>query len=302
MDTCICCTPKRLPRDMWNSAAKQAVAVNPLNYPPLHLIRRVNKKFQLTPEYISVVTTKYWHTSGAHLSVQFLDNPPASVRRKILDNMNFWSTRLNVSFSETSGSGQVRIARQEGDGYWSYLGTDVLSIPLDEPTMNLESFSDDTPDSEYHRVVRHETGHTLGCPHEHMRRELVDRIDPKKALSYFEATQGWSPEEVQQQVLTPLEEASLWGTARADDSSIMCYQIPGSITKDGKPIPGGTDIDESDFSFMEKVYPKPGGAAVPAVAGAKDSDLTVSLRADIQRLQSDKDALTRTVEILASRR
>lgn len=302
MDTCICCTPKRLPRDLWISAAKQAVAVNPLNYPPLHLIQRVSKKFQPIPEYISVVTTKYWHTGGVHLSVQFLDNPPSTVRKKILDNMNIWSSRLNVSFKETAADGQVRIAREEGDGYWSYLGTDILSIAHDQPTMNLEAFSDSTPDSEYHRVVRHETGHTLGCPHEHMRRELVDRIDPKKAFSYFEATQGWSAEEVQQQVLKPLEEASLWGTPRADDNSIMCYQIPGSITKNGEPIPGGTDIDESDFTFMEKVYPKPSSTTEAAGAGAKDSELAVSLRSDIQSLQLDKDALMRTVEILASRR
>jgi hypothetical protein len=28
--------------------------------------------------------------------------------------------------------------------------------------MNLDSFTTSTPDSEFYRVVRHETGHTLG--------------------------------------------------------------------------------------------------------------------------------------------
>ncbi len=36
----------------------------------------------------------------------------------------------------------------------------------------------------------------------------------------------------------------------------MCYQIPGSITKDGKPIIGGNDIDRSDQAFVGTVYPK----------------------------------------------
>ena len=36
----------------------------------------------------------------------------------------------------------------------------------------------------------------------------------------------------------------------------MCYQIPGSITKDGQPIVGGLDIDPSDFSFAQSIYPK----------------------------------------------
>jgi hypothetical protein len=37
----------------------------------------------------------------------------------------------------------------------------------------------------------------------------------------------------------------------------MCYQIPGSITKDGKPIIGGLDIDDQDYAFAAKIYPKP---------------------------------------------
>ena len=78
--------------------------------------------------------------------------------------------------------------------------------------MNLQGFDMDTPDSEFYRVVRHETGHTLGFPHEHMRRDIVARIDPARAEQYFGVTQGWSPRMVIEQVLTPLDEASIFGT------------------------------------------------------------------------------------------
>ncbi len=47
-----------------------------------------------------------------------------------------------------------------------------------------------TPESEYRRVVRHETGHTLGFPHEHMRKELVARLDPQKCYIYYRRF-GW---------------------------------------------------------------------------------------------------------------
>src|SRR6266540_5575823 len=149
--------------------------------------------------------------------------------------------------------------RGQTGGYWSYLGTDILSIEHNEPTMNLEGFTMATPESEFHRVVRHETGHTMGFPHEHMRRALVNKIDPEKAIKFFGETQGWSEAEVRQQVLTPLEESALWGT-QANPNSIMCYQIPGSITKDGKPILGGLDIDKEDSTFAAKIYPKPSQA------------------------------------------
>jgi hypothetical protein len=56
------------------------------------------------------------------------------------------------------------------EGYWSYLGTDIRLIPWNRPTMNLQGFTMNTSESEYKRVVRHETGHTLGFPHEHILR------------------------------------------------------------------------------------------------------------------------------------
>lgn len=258
MSELIVCKPKRLPLDQLVSAARNATEINPMNHPPIERLTRIMPEFVPNPERIAVLTTKYWHTAGVKLTVGFLDGAPTDLRSRILLHMNAWGEMANVQFVETSTDSQVRITRTSNDGYWSYLGTDILSIPADQPTMNLESFTMDTPESEFHRVVRHETGHTMGFPHEHMRKELVDKIDPDKAIAFFGATQGWSPKEVRQQVLTPLEESSLLGTAHADPKSIMCYQIPGSITEDGQPIIGGLDIDEQDFAFAAKIYPKHG--------------------------------------------
>ena len=116
-----------------------------------------------------------------------------------------------------------------------------------------------TIDSEFHRVVRHEAGHTLGFPHEHMRGEIIQRLDREKVIAEFMRTQGWTRQEVIDQVLTPLEDSSILGTPTADVTSIMCYQIEGDLTLDGQPIPGGTDINDLDFAFAASVYPKPGG-------------------------------------------
>lgn len=90
-----------------------------------------------------------------------------------------------------------------------------------------------------------------------MRRELVNKIDQQKSIDYFGATQGWSRKEVEQQALTPIEEASIPSTAHADPHSIMCYQMPGTLTKDGKPIVGGWDIDKKDYTFAGTNYPRP---------------------------------------------
>jgi hypothetical protein len=56
------------------------------------------------------------------------------------------------------------------------------------------------------------------------------------------------------QVLTPLEESSILGT-KTDETSIMCYQIEGKLTRNGKPIIGGLDINETDYQFASQIYP-----------------------------------------------
>ena len=123
--------------------------------------------------------------------------------------------------------------------------------------MNLDSYTINTPDIELRGTIGHETGHTMGITHEHLRRELVERIDEDKAIEYFRRTQGWNGEEVRLQVLTPIEESSLLGTPHADPDSIMCYEIPGSLTLDGQAIVGGMDITPNDHAFAAQVYPKP---------------------------------------------
>jgi hypothetical protein len=247
----IACTIKQLPKRLHLRAAAAAVEENPANRPNLegHPLQAV-----LTPDHLALLTSKYFGPGGAKLTVGFLDNAPADLQNRILAHMNSWGQFCNATFVLSKTSPQVRIARA-ADGYWSYLGTDVLQIPQNEATMNLQGFTMNTPESEYKRVVRHETGHTLGFPHEHMRRELVNRIDRDKAIAYFARYDGWDATTVQQQVLTPLEDSSILGTEHADQDSIMCYQLPGSITKDGQPIRGGVDIDVSDQQFAAKVYP-----------------------------------------------
>jgi hypothetical protein len=256
----ITCRPKQLPQDKLIHAARRAVEINPMNHAPVERLASLMPGFAPTHMHLAVLIAKYWGPAGVHLSVGFLDNPPMALRKKILAHMNAWNKTANVKFSLSNTSPDVRIARIENDpvndGYWSYVGTQIREIDDDQPTMNLEAFSMGTPDSEFNRVVRHETGHTLGFEHEHMRRELVKLIDVQKAIAFYRDDQGWSPQEVREQVLTPIEERSLRGTLHADPNSIMCYQIEGSITKNGKPIIGGLDIDKTDFDFAAKLYPK----------------------------------------------
>jgi len=252
------CTLKSLPTRLLVAGAKNAVEINPVNALVLGPLAEVAMAGDLImePQRIAVLTGKYWGPEPRRLTVSFMESTPADLRSRIISHLNAWTRTGCIEFLETQGAGDIRIARGAG-GYWSYLGTDITLIPRDRPTMNLERFTMNTPEAEFKRVVRHEAGHTLGFPHEHMRRLLIARIEPEKAYEYFRRTQGWDRRTVDQQVLTPLDERTIMSTP-ADQTSIMCYQLPGSITRDGRPITGGVDINQSDYDFVGRIYPRRG--------------------------------------------
>jgi hypothetical protein len=260
------CTPRSLPERLLIEAAATARKINPMNAPlanPPLAGRGAGMALAgvQDPMRIAVLTSKYWGPASRRLTVSFMEATPTDLRNRIIAHLNAWADRGSISFVWTQGTGQVRVSRGAG-GFWSYLGTDILHIPRNRPTMNLEGFTMSTSEREYRRVVRHEAGHTLGFPHEHMRRALVARIDREKAYEYFLRTQGWDRQTVDQQVLTPLDERSIMATP-ADQDSIMCYQLPGSITKDGQPIRGGLDINRTDADFVARIYPKAGRGTRP---------------------------------------
>ena len=268
----IVCRPKSLPLHKFEAAERRALEINPDNALERRTVERSPIGRRGGPRRIAVVIARKWPRKGVRLSVSFMDTPPTALRKRILLHMNAWGEQANVLFSETQGVGQVRIARLDSPedmaGYWSYVGTEILETPEDEPTLNLDSFTMKETEKEFRRVVRHEAGHTLGFDHEHMRSDIVNLIDRKKAFAFFDRDQGWSPEEVEEQVLTPLAKKSIMGTKESDPLSIMCYQLPGAIMKNGKAIRGGSDINANDFAFAKSLYPKPSHALEPLAPGA----------------------------------
>lgn len=257
MGTLKTCTLRHLPKEQRVAAAVHAVTTYAKNLPAGVSIDDLGN---VDSDRLAIVVNKWWGPS-VDLTVGFLDNPCRELRDKILLHMNAWARDASVRFHEVKTDPKVRISRLTDTdlpgfgGYWSYEGTDIDQIADDEPTMNLEGFASATPDSEFRRVVRHEAGHTLGFPHEHLRQELVARLDRKKVIAAYMATQGWTEQDVIDQVLTPLEESSIFGTA-TDETSIMCYQIDGDLTLDGTPILGGIDINKTDQGFASLVYPR----------------------------------------------
>ena len=75
----------------------------------------------------------------------------------------------------------------------------------------------------------------------------------------------------------------------------MCYQIAGSITKSGKPIVGGLDIDRQDFAFAALIYPKVAKPKTAPKRKSKAKSKGKAVRKSKVKHGSGRKKLTRSV-------
>lgn len=265
----VACREVYLREDQMLSAARRAIEI----FPP-------NASFnEIDPKKIAVQTGKFWGARVRDMTFGFMDRVSQGFIDQFNAVANNWGGFSAARWRYTADPTQAlhRIAF-ENTGYWSYVGTDVLGIPASEPTMNLQGFTTRTPASEWLRVVQHECGHGLGCPHEQARRAVLDLLDSEKTIAYFMRTQGWGRQDVIAQILTPIEERSLMtGGSAADVHSIMCYQFPASVTRSGQPIPGGLDFSAMDREYFAKIYPPDQAPLPPPPPGAGAWHYTLSI-------------------------
>ncbi|KAJ8072707.1 hypothetical protein PM082_016266 [Marasmius tenuissimus] len=127
--------------------------------------------------------------------------------------------------------------------------------------MMLTGFTMRTPEKAYTRTVRHETGHTLGFMHGHLRPEFVKRIDREKTLKEYSSV--WDRKTIVNNILAPLwtaDNSHYFTSEVADVHSIMCYPLEDTILKDDMkepPITGGRDFSGYDKKHAAEVYPIP---------------------------------------------
>jgi len=81
MSKIIVCSLKRLPKDRWAEAARNAVEMNPLNQAPLARLGMVMRAYKPTPMHLVAITTKYWGQRSP-FTVGFLDYPAADLRKR----------------------------------------------------------------------------------------------------------------------------------------------------------------------------------------------------------------------------
>lgn len=260
------CIDRVLPPQLLADTAAKAVAENPANARSVSFLLSLGTP-PLPPSFLALLTGKLW-ANGRTLRVRFLDGDPA-VQQRIPPFAHEWSKYANITFVfGNDPDAEIRISFKDR-GSWSYLGTDALSIPKDQPTMNYGWLRADTPDEEYSRVVTHEFGHALACIHEHQNPAADIPWDKEAVYRYYMGPPNNWPKAQVDSNLFERYSRTITQFSAFDRDSIMLYAIPNQFTIGDYEVGWNTHLSGGDKSFIATIYPK---AVKPIV------DLTVDAR------------------------
>lgn len=244
------CIDRVLPDDLQDSMQQVAIEENPANLVAPEELNQAG----ITRE-IFLIKGKMWKP-GRVLHVRFLDGKP-EVQAKVAAMAQEWTKYANVQFIfDNAPDAEIRISFLQ-PGSWSFIGTDALLIPKDQPTMNYGWLTETTSDEEYSRVVLHEFGHALGAGHEHQNPADGIPWNVPAVMQYYQGPPNyWSEAQVRENLLKKYDkDASLF--TDFDKFSIMLYPVQKELTLNGFEIPwSNSRLSEQDRAFIAKHYPK----------------------------------------------
>jgi len=219
------------------------------------------------PMAMAILTDKMWK-SGRMLRVRFLDGE-AAVKAKVEQKAHLWESYANIKFLfGEDPDAEIRISFVHDPGSWSYLGTDALVIPKDQPTVNFGWLRANTPDAEYERVVVHEFGHALGCIHEHSSPAAnIPWNKPVVYRYYAGPPNNWPPAKVDANVFYKYSETVTNHTV-FDPSSIMLYPISKEFTDGVFETKMNEQMSDLDKTFIASQYPQAPKPGVELTIGA----------------------------------
>ncbi len=204
----------------------------------------------------AALRSKLWEPADRTLRVRFLDGD-VGVQQKVIHFAQEWTAVANLHFGfGDHPTAEIRISFQQ-PGSWSFIGTDALGVPADEPTMNFGWLTPGTPNDEVRRVVLHEFGHALGLIHEHQSPAATIPWNRAAVYDYYEGPPNhWSRQEVEANLFQTYDTESTQHSA-FDMHSIMLYPIPPEFALGGFSVSWNQTLSPLDKAYIAAWYPFP---------------------------------------------
>jgi len=183
------------------------------------------------------------------------------VVKKIKEVAAEWMKHANLKFVyvEHIEISDVRVSfnKQDEDGTWSLIGTDVRGTSKSFATMNFSWLERNTLLEEYRRTVLHEFGHMLGLIHEHQHPDRAIQFNDERVREFYKKLR-WSDEAINHNILHPPNPKDLQYN-EYDPHSIMHYTFPHELRDDSAPnvTNPNTKLSKGDIDFISSWYPFP---------------------------------------------
>lgn len=165
---------------------------------------------------------------------------------------------IGLEFAEVDAEADalLLIGFIQGDGSWSYVGTQVRRYRRHGCNMN---FGWDLTTAWGKATVLHEIGHALGMPHEHQNPKSGIEWNEHKVLDKYRREQGWSDEDIRWNILRKLLASEVEGSDW-DPQSIMHYPFAPGLIRQPSPYettgtPANTVLSPGDIRWMRQFYP-----------------------------------------------
>jgi len=163
-----------------------------------------------------------------------------------------YATLMTLKFKYTDNVDEAKIKILFGGtlSSFAFVGNENLgNYESDGQNVNLGWFDIGT--------IIHEFGHVLGMIHEHQNPlgGISIEWDKDKVYKYFECSQGWTDDMINQQILDPFKKDGLTVNGTCfDPLSIMLYQYPSCLTKNGVGTKFNQRLSAYDVLWMHTLY------------------------------------------------
>jgi hypothetical protein len=160
-------------------AAAVALVISIRELSPPELLALQKAKTEQPDKFRRGSGQKFW-ANGATIRIKFLDGD-AQTQAKVAQIAQKWTAHANLTFQVvTSGDAEIRVSFKQ-PGSWSFLGTDPLAVPQDQPTINFEWVEQQN--------VLHEFDHAIGL--------IEELTNPRSTIK-------WNKELVYKELEAPL--------------------------------------------------------------------------------------------------
>ncbi|MBK8046526.1 MAG: hypothetical protein IPK16_04960 [Anaerolineales bacterium] len=214
-----------------------------------------------SPEDAGSPSVRVW-PPGMMLHIRFLDGAH-TLRAKVAAAASEWLHYAHISFAfGDDPDAPIRITFAD-DALWSFVGTDALLVPKDQPTLSLGALTTRTDAETLRRVVLHMFGHVLGLAHEHQSPASDMPWNIGKLYAYFAAAPfHWTQQQVDANILAYY--AGNWANlGDFDPRSIMLAPIPGALILGDFEVGWNAQLSQTDLAWVAMWYPRQSHSALP---------------------------------------